>query len=54
MRYGYAPSDLDHAFGRRLLAWLLLHRHGNLAAFLRRLPRPRERTFEALAERWFG
>ena len=52
--YGYAPSDLDHAFGRRLLAWLLLHRHGNLAAFLRRLPRPRERTFEALAERWFG
>jgi len=52
--YGYTESRLDHVLSRRLMAWTLLHRHSNLARFLRHLPNPPKRTFDALAERWFG
>jgi len=52
-RYGYAPHQLDQAFRRRMMAWTLLHRCGNVASYLQRLPAPTEPTFEALADRWF-
>lgn len=52
--YGYRDDQLDAAFRRRLLAWLLLHYYSNLAALLGRLPAPAEPTLEALADRWFA
>lgn len=51
--YGYAPDQLDEAFRRRLMVWTLLHRCGNVATDLQRLPPPPDPTFEALADRWF-
>ncbi|MBK1786906.1 phosphotransferase family protein [Prauserella cavernicola] len=50
--YGYSPAELDEDFARRCLAYTLLHRYSNLAAYLRRLP-PAP-TLDALAPAWFG
>lgn len=52
--YGHAPHHLDLAFRRRMMAWTLLHRYGDVASYLQRLPAPTEPTFEALADRWFA
>ena len=52
--YGYTAEQLDGDLSRRLLAWTLLHRYGNVASYLRRLPRPAARTLDGLATRWFG
>ncbi|MCP2168691.1 phosphotransferase family protein [Goodfellowiella coeruleoviolacea] len=52
--YGYGHGELDAELRRRLLAWTLLHRYANLAAWLRRLPAPAEPTLDALADRWFA
>lgn len=52
--YGYHPDDLDRDLRRRLLAWGLLHRYSNLAAWLRRLPPPERPTLDAVADRWFA
>lgn len=52
--YGYAAHQLDDAFRLRMMAWTLLHRYGNVAAYLQHLPAPAEPTFEALADRWFA
>ena len=37
-----------------MLAWTLLHRYGNLAWYLRRLPEPDRPALDALADRWFA
>lgn len=52
--YGYATTDLDHELSRRLLAWTLVHRFGDAAAFLDMLPAPHAPTMHALATSWFG
>lgn len=52
--YGYAADQLGEAFRRRMMAWTLLHRCGNVASYLERLPAPAEPAFEALADRWFA
>ena len=52
--YGYATDRLDADLSRRLLAWTLLHRYGNVSSYLRRLPLPVSPTLDALAESWFG
>jgi hygromycin-B 7''-O-kinase len=52
--YGYAGGQLDRDLRQRLLAWAILHKYSNLAAWLRRLPPPRIPTLAALAERWFA
>ncbi|HTX28974.1 MAG TPA: hypothetical protein VME19_18380 [Streptosporangiaceae bacterium] len=52
--YGYRRDQLDRTLRRRLLAWLLLHRYGNLARYLGRLPEPERPTLDALADRWFA
>jgi hygromycin-B 7''-O-kinase len=53
--YGYRPSELDHAFERRILAHALLHQYSNLAWYLSRVP-PAEgvRTLDQLASHLFG
>jgi hygromycin-B 7''-O-kinase len=50
--YGHAAPDRE--FRRRMMAWTLLHRYGNVAAWLARLPAPAEPTFDALADAWFA
>ncbi len=52
--YGYRSDQLDGALARRLMAWTLLHRCGNLATYLPRLPPPSAPTLDALAARWFS
>lgn len=52
--YGYSPDQLDHDLARRVMAWTLLHRCGNLARYLPRLPQPSTPTLDALATRWFS
>ena len=52
--YGCVPYQLDQDFRRRMMAWTLLHRYGNLASYLQRLPAPPEPTLKALADRWFA
>jgi len=52
--YGYTRDRLDRNLRQRLLAWAILHRYSNLAAWLRRLPEPRSPTLASLAERWFA
>jgi hygromycin-B 7''-O-kinase len=52
--YGYTSGHLDHDLRKRLLAWAILHKYGNLAAWLRRLPEPSNPTLASLAERWFA
>jgi hygromycin-B 7''-O-kinase len=52
--YGYIDDQLDRDLRQRLLAWAILHRYSNLAAWLRRLPKPGKLTLSSLAERWFG
>jgi len=52
--YGYTEGQLDRDLRRRLLAWAILHRYSNLAAWLRRLPPPSIPTLASLAERWFA
>jgi hygromycin-B 7''-O-kinase len=55
LAYGYRETDLNAALERRLLVYTLLHKYGNLASYLRRLP-PREgaTTLEQLASHWWG
>ncbi|WP_432540681.1 phosphotransferase family protein [Kineococcus sp. SYSU DK002] len=52
--YGYDATELDEDLSHRLLAWTLLHRFGDVAAFLEFLPRPDSPTLPALARSWFG
>ena len=52
--YGYTDGQLDRDLRRRLLAWAILHKYSNLAAWLRRLPQPSIPTLASLAERWFA
>jgi hygromycin-B 7''-O-kinase len=52
--YGYDPDQLDSGLRRRLLAWGLLHRYGNLSWWMRQLPQPARPTLNALADRWFA
>ncbi|MEU3271589.1 aminoglycoside 3'-phosphotransferase/choline kinase family protein [Saccharomonospora sp. NPDC006951] len=52
--YGYAPSDVDERFARRCLAYTLLHRYGNLRAYLDWMPAPPEPTLDSLAVTWFA
>jgi hygromycin-B 7''-O-kinase len=52
--YGYAGNQLDEALHRRLMAWTILHRYSNLAAYLRGLPASAEPSFGALADCWFA
>lgn len=54
LAYGYPAGELDGNLSRRLLAWTLLHRFGNLSAFLDLLPPPPVPTLEELAVTWFG
>jgi hygromycin-B 7''-O-kinase len=51
---GYASAQLDHDLRERLLAWAILHKYSNLAAWLRRLPEPSSPTLASLADRWFA
>jgi hygromycin-B 7''-O-kinase len=51
--YGYSYSELDSDLQRRLLAYALLHRYSNLPKYLNKLPAPRMRTLDAVAERWW-
>ncbi|WP_432510043.1 phosphotransferase family protein [Kineococcus sp. SYSU DK001] len=52
--YGCEAAGLDEDLSRRLLAWTLLHRFGNVAAFFAFLPPPPTPTWSALARAWFG
>jgi hygromycin-B 7''-O-kinase len=52
--YGYTGDQLDEALRRRLMAWTILHRYSNLAAYLSRMPAPPEPSFGALADSWFA
>ena len=52
--YGYTRGQLNGDFRRRLLAWAILHKYSNLAAWLRRLPKPGRPTLASLADRWFA
>ncbi|WP_432537289.1 phosphotransferase family protein [Kineococcus arenarius] len=54
LAYGYEAAQLDDDLSRRLLAWTLLHRFGNAAAFFDLLPTPHTPTLPALATSWFG
>ena len=47
--YGYDAAQLDEALSRRLLAWTLLHRFGDVAALFEFLPQPPSATLPALA-----
>jgi hygromycin-B 7''-O-kinase len=51
---GYTTGQLDRDLRQRLIAWAILHRYSNLAAWLRRLPKPSSPTLASLAERWFA
>ncbi|MGK5555452.1 aminoglycoside phosphotransferase family protein [Actinomadura kijaniata] len=52
--YGYPEERLDTALRRRLLAYALLHRYGDLSWYLAELPAPDAPTLEALADRWWA
>ncbi|ASR39020.1 hypothetical protein BAY61_06195 [Prauserella marina] len=52
--YGYTPSDVGEPFARRCLAYTLLHRYGNLRAYLSWMPAPPEPTLDSLALTWFA
>jgi len=53
--YGYAEAAIGPGLQRRLLAYALVHRYGNLPRYLERLPvAPPARTLEALALRWWA
>ena len=52
--YGYDATRLDEDLSRRLLAWTLLHRFGDVSAYFAFLPRPPAPTLPALALAWFG
>jgi hygromycin-B 7''-O-kinase len=52
--YGYTGDQLDEALRLRLMAWTILHRYSNLAAYLSRMPAPPEPSFGALADSWFA
>lgn len=54
MRRRLLVTKLGHNLSRRLLAWAIVYRYSNLAAWLRRLPQPSQPALGALAERWFG
>lgn len=52
--YGFPALEQTHDFARRLLAWLLLHRYGNLAWYLAMLPEHGgATTLDALAAAWW-
>ncbi|MFG3342316.1 aminoglycoside phosphotransferase family protein [Glycomyces sp. NPDC048151] len=51
--YGYRADEAP-ALARRLAAYALLHRFANVPWYLRTVPAPEARTFEELAEAWFG
>lgn len=52
--YGFPASEQTRDFARRVLAWLLLHRYGNLAWYLAMLPERRgATTLDALAAAWW-
>jgi hygromycin-B 7''-O-kinase len=53
--YGYRESALTADLERRLLVYTLLHKYGNLAWYLRRLPPPEgTSTLDQLASHWWG
>ena len=55
LSYGYREHELNPAFERRMLVYTLLHKYGDLAAYLRRLPPPwHATTLEQLASHWWG
>ncbi|WP_030157418.1 phosphotransferase [Glycomyces sp. NRRL B-16210] len=51
--YGYAPGD-GPDLARRTMAFTLLHRFANLPWYLQTIPAPGLRTFDELADHWFG
>lgn len=52
--YGFPGSEQTPDFARRVLAWLLLHRYGNLAWYLAMLPEQGgATTLDALAAAWW-
>lgn len=51
--YGFRPEDAP-GLARRLMAYALLHRFAHLPWYFRTIPAPEARTFEELAEHWFG
>ncbi len=53
--YGYDRDQLGGPdLRRRLLAWGILHRYGNLSWWMQRLPEPSRPILDALADRWFA
>ena len=52
--YAYHRDQFGPEFRRRLLAWGIVHRHSNLAWWMRRLPEPAQPVLGALADRWFA
>ena len=52
--YGMETGRVSRQARRRWLAWALLHRYGKLSWYLEFMPETRERTLEALAERWWA
>ncbi len=52
--YGFPASEQTPDLARRVLAYLLLHRYGNLAWYLTLLPEhPEATTLDALAAAWW-
>jgi hygromycin-B 7''-O-kinase len=51
--YGFRPEEVP-ALARRLTAYAMLHRFANLPWYFRTIPAPEARTFDELAECWFG
>jgi hygromycin-B 7''-O-kinase len=54
LAYGYEAAQLDDELSRRLLAWTLIHRFGDVASYFDLLPTPHAVTLPALATSWFG
>jgi hygromycin-B 7''-O-kinase len=55
LAYGCPEHRLDASFTLRLMAGCLLHRYGNVSAYLRLIPPPAgARTLRDLAETWWG
>ncbi|UNO40496.1 aminoglycoside phosphotransferase family protein [Streptomyces sp. MST-110588] len=53
--FSRVAAAYGHTFGpRELLAYALLHVHGNFPRYLRELPAPPRPTLDSLAETWFG
>lgn len=51
--YGYRAGEVPE-LARRIMAYALLHRYAHLPWYFRVVPAPGARTFDELAEHWFG